>query len=290
MTASAYLPYAGFAVMRSDWGADATYLCFDVGPLGAGHMHQDKLNINLYKGSEELIYDYGGGQYELSRAREYALSGYGHNTVLVDGMAQYRTRPLVAQEPIDAGWVTCATFDYAAATYDDTFRAEGGKELSKPATHKREVRFCKPGFFCIRDTLLSNDGAAHDYEVLFHLDTTRMRALPDYPGAMISEFARTYEVAIIPIDDAGEVAVEAVSGQTEPRFCGWYNGRNESYLHKATTLSRRVCGVKEFHFTTLLFPVRIGEALPHISHAGGSRYLVRFGGNEYHLDLAALNQ
>jgi len=60
-TASMFLPYAGFAVMRSDWSADATYLCFDVGPLGKAHMHQDKLNINLYKGNEELIYDDGGG-------------------------------------------------------------------------------------------------------------------------------------------------------------------------------------------------------------------------------------
>jgi len=60
-TASRFLPYAGFAVMRSDWSSDAAYLCFDVGPLGQNHMHQDKLNINLYKGNEELIYDDGGG-------------------------------------------------------------------------------------------------------------------------------------------------------------------------------------------------------------------------------------
>ena len=73
-TASAFLPYAGFAVMRSDWSADAAYLCFDVGPLGMGHMHQDKLNIILFKGDEELLYDDGGGQYEISPARKLATA------------------------------------------------------------------------------------------------------------------------------------------------------------------------------------------------------------------------
>ena len=56
-TASRFLPWAGFAAMRSDWGPEASFLCFDVGPRGMGHQHQDKLNINLYKGAEELIFD-----------------------------------------------------------------------------------------------------------------------------------------------------------------------------------------------------------------------------------------
>ena len=151
-TASMFLPYAGFAVMRSDWSADATYLCFDVGPLGKAHMHQDKLNINLYKGAEELIYDDGGGQYEISNMRDYAISGYAHNTVLVDGMAQNREEPKQVVEPIDAGWISNEQFDYAVAVYEDTY----GKEMVKPAVHKREVRFCKPGFFCVSDHLSSH--------------------------------------------------------------------------------------------------------------------------------------
>ena len=105
-TASAYLPYAGFAAMRSGWDADASYLCFDVGPLGMAHMHQDMLSINLWRGDEELLYDDGGGQYEVSEARGYAISGAAHNTVLVDGMPQNRAQPMKYETPYDAHWIS----------------------------------------------------------------------------------------------------------------------------------------------------------------------------------------
>ncbi|MBQ8408868.1 MAG: alginate lyase family protein [Clostridia bacterium] len=286
-TASVYLPYAGFAVMRSDWSGDATYLCFDVGPLGTGHMHQDKLNIILYKGDEELLYDDGGGQYEISRARSYGLSGYSHNTVLVDGRAQDRRAPLQSTEPIDACWITNEQFDYACATYEDDF---GGDHI-KPAVHKREVRFCKPGFFCVSDTLTSTDGNPHRYDLLFHLDTTRVKPLPEYKNGMISDFGRKYELVMIPIDEHGErVVASTVSAQTEPYYQGWYNGRNESNLHEAITVMRRVDGLANTRFTTLLFPVATGGEMPDVVRDENGMIRVTFEGKSYILDLNNLNQ
>ena len=285
-TASAFLPYAGFAVMRSDWGKDAAYLCFDVGPLGMAHMHQDKLNINLYKGSQELIYDDGGGQYEISKAREYGVSGYGHNTVLVDGMAQNRKEPRMVTQPIDAEWVTNDSFDYAVATYEDTF----GPDFTKPATHKREVRFAKPDFFFVTDTLTSADGLEHDYEVLFHLDTTRVKPLPGISNGMISDYGKEYEVAMIPLDGEGEVELRTVSAATEPQTQGWYVGRNEATLHEAITVSRRVRGVKAFRFTTLLIPVRVGVPLPTVTRENDGEVTVVFGSKTYRLNPDALNR
>lgn len=138
-TASRFLPHAGFAAMRSDWGPEATYLCFDVGPLGTNHQHQDKLNIQLYQGREELIYDDGGGQYELSPARRYGISAAGHNTVLVDGEGQNRREPRKVSEAIDAGWISTPRLDYARGEYDGEF----GEARRKVAVHTREVRFFK---------------------------------------------------------------------------------------------------------------------------------------------------
>lgn len=284
-TASAFLPYAGFAVMRSGWDADAAYLCFDVGPLGMAHMHQDKLNINLYKGSQELIYDDGGGQYEISKARDYGVSGYGHNTVLVDGLAQNRREPRMVTEPIDAGWITNDTFDYAAATYDDTF----GPDYTKPATHKREVRFVKPELFLVTDTLSSADGMEHDYEVLFHLDTTRVKPLPGIPNGVISDFGKEYDVMIVPIGEDG-VELATVSAVTEPQTQGWYVGRNEATLHEAITVSRRVRGMKVFRFTTLLIPVRVGVPLPTVTRENDGEVTVVFGSKTYRLNPDALNR
>lgn len=286
-TESAYLPYAGFAVMRSDWGADAAYMCFDVGTLGVAHNHQDKLNINIYKGSQELIYDDGGGQYDISQVRKYAISGYGHNTVLVDGLAQCRKGPCFADEPIDSGWITNDVFDYACATYDDTF----GNEMIKSATHKREVRFCKPSFFVVSDTLTSADGNEHDYEALFHLDTTKVNELSDYKNGVISDYGKDYEIVMIPIDEeTAPVELKTVSAVTEPQMQGWYNGRNESDLHEAITVSRKVSKVKDFKLTTLFFPVKAGEPLPLVTKNENSTLNVYFEGKEYTLDINELNK
>ncbi len=286
-TTSAFLPYAGFAVMRSDWRADASYLCFDVGPLGMGHEHQDKLNINLYKGNTELIYDDGGGQYEISPMRDYAKSAYGHNTVLVDGLPQYRKAPLRTEVPCDAVWITNDDFDYASAVYDDTF----GKELKKPATHKREVRFCKPDLFCVADTLLSADGNLHDYEVLFHLDTTKVKLLSEYANAVLSDFGKDYEIAIIPLDDSADVSLHTVSGTAEPFPQGWYNGRNESNLHAAITVSRKVSAVKDFRFVTLLIPMKKDAPLPVVTRGADGITKVVMGEKEYrfHVDKLELD-
>ena len=283
-TASAFLDYAGFVAMRSDWGADATYMCFDVGPLGKAHIHWDMLNIILFKGNQQLIYDDGGGQYDESDFRKYATSGYGHNTVLVDGKAQTRENPRVSDEPIDAGWITNDIFDYATATYDSTF----GGELS--ATHKREVRFCKPGFFVVVDTLTSVDGNVHDYELLFHLDTTKVKELEEYSNGVISEYGGEYEIAIIPLDqDASAVELNCISGSEDP-IKGWYSGRNGETLHEAMTVSRSVSGAEEFKFVSLLFPVKSGDALPVVTQNADGTVSVEFEGQSYTVDLNNLNK
>ncbi len=279
---SLFLPYAGFAVMRSDWGADALYLCFDVGPLGNAHVHQDKLNINIFKGSQELIFDDGGGQYEISAARNYAVSAYGHNTVLVDGLGQNRTEPKVAAAPIDVSWTSNDTLDYASAVYDDEF----GDARTKPAVHKREVTFFKPDFFCVTDTLTSSDGNEHDYEVLFHLDTTKVKPVSEYKNAVISDFGKQYDVVLVPLDcECKEPVLKTVSARTEPSLRGWYNGRNESCLHEAITVSREVKGACDYKFTTLIFPVASGQALPVVKKRDGSAVEVVFNGKTYRFDL-----
>ena len=283
--ASRYLPYAGFAVMRSGWDADATYLCFDVGPLGEAHIHQDMLNINLWRGDEELLYDDGGGQYEVSDARGYALSSFAHNTVSVDGLPQSRTAPYQYFEPYDAHFVSCDEFDYAQGVYDDAFGQ------TKPASHQRQVRFCKPGFFVVRDTLTSTDGEVHDYELLFHMDTTQVRRTDAYPDAVIADFGRKYDLLMVALDDAGTaVETQIVSAQKEPRMRGWYNGRNDQNLHLATTVSRCANGVNDCHFTTLLFPMRAGDVMPEVTVSDDGRVRVVFEGNAYTVDLNALDK
>ena len=284
-TTSRYLPYAGLVAMRSGWDADATYLCFDVGPLGEAHIHQDMLNIHLFRGDEELLYDDGGGQYDISDARTYALSSFGHNTVSVDGLPQCRTAPYQYFEPYDAHFISCDEFDYAQGVYDDAFGQ------TKPVTHMRQVRFCKPGFFVVNDIITPIDGQKHDYELLFHLDTTHPVRTDAYPGAVMTDFGGKYDLLMIPMDcvDA-PVETKIASAQTEPCMRGWYNGRGEHDLHPSTTVSRCVRGVGECRFTTLLLPMRAGDVMPKVTTTDDGHVQVTFEGKDYVFDLNALDQ
>ena len=108
---SAFLNRSGFAAMRSGWGADGNYLLFRVGPLGMNHQHQDSLGVTVWAYGRELIFDGGGGSNEKSKWRQWAISSFAHNTVVVDDMAQNRPMNwsdpshdpnMVSQGPIDA--------------------------------------------------------------------------------------------------------------------------------------------------------------------------------------------
>ncbi len=284
-SASRFLPYAGFAVMRSGWDPDAAYLCFDVGPLGTNHQHQDKLNIQLYQGNEELLFDDGGGQYEISAMRKYGISAADHNTVLVDGEGQNRREPRKATAPIEADWISNQRFDYAKGVYNDEF----GESRRKTATHTREVRFFKPDFFCVVDTLRSADGQPHDYELLFQLDTKNMSSVPEFPGAMRSNFGKKHDLLILPLLPEN-LQITSVSGQTEPRIAGWFVGRHDTTLHPASTVFMKKSGQKDVRFATLLIPFRQGEKLPELKKLADNRFELSWRGRTETIDLDKLKE
>ena len=297
-TASRFLPYAGFIAMRSDWSRDALYCCFDVGPIGMGHQHWDKLNINIYKGQDELIYDDGGGQYEFSPFRWYGRSAADHNTVLVDGMGQMRYHSKKVNKPIDAKFVSNEKFDYAKSSYTESFglnKFDGTDDeknipLFNPATHTREVRFCKPEFFCVVDTLKSADGKLHDYELRFQLDTLKVRKVRKYPGAVLSDYdGYEYDILILPLYTE-EIETSTASGRRKPLMAGWFIGRNDLTRHKATTVMMTAKQQKNFTFATLLIPVRKNAALPEVKALDKKRFSVTVDGKSFEIDLAALNK
>lgn len=248
-TASRYLPYSGFAVMRSGWDRDATFLAFDVGPLGMGHWHQDKLSFTLWKGDEELVFDDGGGQYEQSAFRTYALSGYDHNTLLVDGLAQNRRDPKVVDGPIDAGWTTTPERDFARGTYDQGF----GPKLLRLATQTREIEFQKPERFVVTDHVRSADGQDHDYELLFHVDTTNVVVAAD-GKSLVAKFGRKWDLELV-VKNGGTISLQ--SGVEQPRLSGWFVGRNNLKNHRATTISVRAPRARDVEFVTSLQPIPV---------------------------------
>lgn len=247
-TESRFLPWSGFAVMRSGWEPDATYLAFDVGPLGIGHWHQDKLSFTLWKGGEELVFDDGGGQYERSAYRDYALSGYDHNTLLVDGLAQNRRGPRRLERPVDAGWESTPERDFARGVYDQGF---GPREV-RLAVHERRIEFLKPDRFVVTDVATSADGKAHDYEVLFQLDTTNTVVSADR-RTLVARYGRVWDLRLT-VEEGGEIAT--ASGQRSPRLSGWFVGRNDLVIHPATTVSVRARARTNNVFRTVFEPIK----------------------------------
>ena len=295
-TSSRFLPWSGFAVMRSDWGSEAAFCCFDAGPLGAGHWHQDKLNINIFKGGEELIYDDGGGQYEKSIHRMYGISSASHNVVLVDGFGQSRSLPNKVSEPIDVKWVSNEKFDYAVSSYDGLWgkivlsNKDRMQPLSAPAVHTREVRFYKPEFFCVQDTMISRDGKEHTYELRFHLDTLNVERVKDIPGAFLSNYGKVYDILVIPLFPE-ELRFDTLSGVDTPPMGGWFVGRNDKKLHKSTTLTMTADKKKTFRFATLLIPIcRATDKMPEISKRSDNTFLLRFKNKEYIINPQELSK
>lgn len=255
---SVALPHAGYFVMRSGWEPDANYAVLDAGPLGYGHVHQDKLNLVLWSHGRQLLFDGGGGSYERSKWRSYGTDTHSHNTVLVDGLPQRRPgeRELGGRYPaVEAGWESTVAHDFVRGVYDGGY----GKPEDKRATHVRRVLFVKPDLFVVADTLTPNDGGEHTYQARWHLRTTQSRL---DGGIAVTTDEEQPNLAIVPLLTDG-LEVGTASAQMEPELLGWWVDKDVDPQYKpATTVlhTRRGAGVQQF--LTLLIPLRAGESQP----------------------------
>lgn len=77
----------GYGVTRLDSPKGQTYLLLDYGP-NRSHGHPDKLNIDLFANSEQLVIDPGCIWYERPLYRRWYRTSVAHNTVVVDEKEQ----------------------------------------------------------------------------------------------------------------------------------------------------------------------------------------------------------
>ncbi|HVK04638.1 MAG TPA: alginate lyase family protein [Armatimonadaceae bacterium] len=253
--------WAGFFVMRSGWGPDANYAVLDAGPLGYGHVHQDKLNLVVWAYGREVLFDSGGGSYESSKWRSFGVDTFGHNTVLVDGKPQRRqTRDRaanVAKAPIDAGWESGPKHDFAQGVYADGY----GAEDARIATHSRRVLYAKPDLFLVSDLLTPADGAAHTYQARWHLDSTRTAVDPATKSATTGDAGKP-NLAVVPLLAEG-LEVRAAGPQEEPEVLGWHVRKDEDPQRRpATSVLHTRSGAGPQRFLTLLIPLNVGETNP----------------------------
>ena len=252
---SHFFPWAGWAVMRSDWTDDARYLFLDVGPFGLGHQHEDKLAFVLHAYGKNLVLDVGSYAYDVSKMRRYVVGPHAHNIVFVDEQAQHRggrRETYVNDEPQDTPWLSNDALDYCAGVYDNGFGAKNDLQV----THRREVLFVKPDYWLVMDTLTPQDDEQHLYESLLHLGTEDA----------VAEGGRAWTVgeeANLQILTTGAPAqAEIVKGQEEPYYLGW--------IGKHGVDGKRPIPVARFAWTAtgetkllyVLYPTKPGDSTP----------------------------
>ncbi len=264
---SYFFNYSGFAVMRSGWDRQGNLAAFRVGPAGGGHQHQDSLDVLLWAYGRELLFNNGGGAYEKSKWRDWGISTYSHNCVIVDGLDQTRVfnwndlmrdPNMVSQGPIDACWTSTPVFDYATGVYDQGY----GPEHRRIAVQRREVLFLKPDLYLVADRLVPADAVPHRYQARWQLLTTKTQLDPA-THTLITVDHGVANLAVLPLLAEG-LEVAAVSAQETPELLGWNVLRD--YVGKgnipATTLLHTRTGTGPQTLLTLLIPLRPGEANP----------------------------
>ena len=279
-------PYAGYYVMRTDWGPGAIWALFDGGPFGFAHQHEDKLNLLLHAHGRLLLTEGGNYAYDDSEMRRYVLSTRAHNTIRVDGRDQNRRLNFNREDtgiigiPADARWRTSARYDAAEAIYDDGYgqpadrvvagvvwAGEGGGTVAdRTVTHTRRVIFLKEGAaglrpcFLVIDRLTPVDAASHDYQALWHFGTDE--AAPDGLIAR-GQGQGGPGLTIVPSAPA-DLRLAIVAGQESPEWQGWQatNNNMQGPYRPAPTAVYEWAATGPARLVTLLYPTAPGEHCP----------------------------
>ena len=256
------LPYAGFAVFRSSWSRDAVYACFDVGPVGRDHGHEDKLSLVLSAYGRRMIVDGGQYRYDGSPMRKYIVSTRAHNTAIVDGLGQNRN-PRRARLTMEKGISGKADFsfsvgdscDVAESSYSDGY----GPSLS-PFIHTRKVAFFhregRPSFFVVIDRLAAEDEAEHAYELPWHLE-----------DCSLAVAQRSFEAdfgdgtGLLAFSSDGSAAFTDMKGTVDPEIQGWVGSTSpnpKSLSRKVPTPVLKGRFLRSRRIVTILWPHRGG--------------------------------
>lgn len=157
---SVLFPYAGQVILRDNWQPQAQWSFFDGGPDGTAHRHYDKLHLSLAAGGRDLLVDSGRYWYKSDVWREYFVSSFGHNVVLVDGFG-HRPDATRYETPGEVAFETTDRYTYAQATFDAGFR-----QVDDAVRHTRGVLHLSGHFWIVIDHLEAEE--RHTIQPLWH--------------------------------------------------------------------------------------------------------------------------
>ena len=247
-------PWAGHLTSRSDYGPDAQWSFFDIGPWGSGHQHNDKLHLSVAAFGRDLLVDAGRFAYRgrvADRFRDYALGSRSHNVVLIDGKEQ-GPGPERAAKPLPESRLRVTdAFDYASASFDHFAGLEG------EGRHTRALLYARGAFWIVADHIATD--RPREITALWHW----------HPEASVRKMGRAvvstdHERGNLKIIPAGQTGwrVDFVKGQDAPVVQGWYSREYNTYEPNTATIYRTHVQ-SDATFVWVLFPSE--EAAPEVT-------------------------
>ena len=221
-------PYAGQLISRSDYGPEAQWSFFDIGPWGTGHQHNDKLHISVFAFGRDLLVDAGRFAYMgevAAKFRKYAVGSQGHNTVIVDGKGQ-ADGPKRTENPLTENLFAISNyFDYGSGTFNQYAGIEG------TFSQTRSVVYVRGKFWVVTD-LLKTD-RPRKIETLWHWHPDcKVQAEKD--GRITTQNDHG-NLTIIPVDNQA-LSVSLVKGQEKPFVQGWYSKEYNTWQPNTTAV------------------------------------------------------
>ena len=265
---SSWYAYGGVGVMRSDWGNEASYLFFDVGPVGVLHGHEGKLSVEVVAYGRSMVEDLGIHTYAMTEQdmpfHRFFTASAAHNTVIMDGKSQVRlkTGPFTTDQPLPNPWFSTGTCDFLSGSYTEGYGDAESDEIDLSIIHHRSVIFIKghkkgdPEYWIITDHL-TGDGV-HTCEQLFHLIPVEVSVDPDTKTVQTVTQDQP-NLAFVPAITNG-VEVEVIKGRTNPSLQGWYCGGGPRPTPAPCVTYYRT-GMLPTVFQTVLLPMKTNEAV-----------------------------
>ena len=228
---SCLFPYAGQLISRSDFGTDAQYSFFDIGPWGTGHQHNDKLHISVAAFGRDFLVDAGRFAYRGATAdkfRKYATGSWGHNLVIPDGKGEANGIPRTETPLSEDLYLLSTNFDYGSGTFDRYAGLEGF------FSQTRSVVYVRGKFWVVADRLKTD--RPRTVETLWHWHPdNRVEILKNGITATNNQRGN---LQIIPAVNSGW-EVKMVKGQEKPDIQGWYSREYNTFVANPTTIYSR---------------------------------------------------
>ena len=247
---------AGLAVLRTGHSENDTWVFFDGGEFGAGHQHEDKLNLLMYANGKLILTESGKYAYDASVESKYTLSSRSHNTVRVDNFGQFRRKNYKWNENIDKisdlKYKLSENIDVLSSFYDEGY---GNHRGEVNARHERKVLFVKneknlSPFAIVIDRLYSaSEDENHFYGFMWHLDAeslsmNKLNVKADFLNILVSE--DDY--------DMRSLSLNVCRGQMFPEMQGFFcNSHNQRDYRPIYCAEYKAYG-NNLRLVTVLYP------------------------------------